>query len=195
MAAKPVLCSVTACLVFLAAVSPASAGGRPVACYERYRTAQVHATVHENVMVSPPRRYVEYVPPVYGWRRRAVMVTPWRISHEVIPPIVETRYRTVQVKGGYAWEWRWINGRKVLCKIKRGPRFETISETVVVRPEYRRRVVFPPEYAYEIEQVILKPASGRVIELPATYRTVERQVPVSGGDGGRRRVNVGRRCG
>ena len=193
MTAKPVLCSVTASVFLLAAISPASTGGRPAECYERYRTAPVYDTFNENVMVSPGSRHVEYVPPVYGLRRRAVMITPWRTSYEVIPAVVEVQHRTVKVAGGYTWEWRWINGRKVLCKVRRGPRFQTISKTVVVQPEYRRRVVLPPEYAYEIQQVILKPASGRVIGTPATYRTVSRQVLVSGGEAGWRRL--GRRCG
>jgi len=193
MAARAVLCSATAFLVFLTGVSPGSAGGRPVACYER--TPPVYETVRETVVVRPAARQVQYVPPVYGWRRRAVMVTPHRISYEVVPAVVQTRYRSVKVAGGYSWEWRWIGGRKVLCKVRSAPRLQTVAETVVVRPEYRRRIVYPAEYAYQIEQVILQPASGRAVEVPAAYRTVTRQVLVGGGESGWRRVNIGRICG
>lgn len=196
MGVGPVFRAAMASCVLFAAVSPTAAGGKPVECYEPYRTAPVYDTVYENVMVSPGGQQVEYVPPIYGTRKRTVLVTPEQVSYETIPAVVQTQYRTVRVSdGGYSWEWRWINGRKVLCKIKHKPRYETIAENVVVQPEYRRRVIIPAEYGYEMQQVIVQQAQRRVIDVPATYQTVARQVLVSEGETGWRRVKIRRHCG
>jgi hypothetical protein len=195
MAVKPIVCAAVASSFLLAAASPTTAGGKPVECYERYQTAPIYDTVYENVMVHPATERVEYVPPIYGTRKRPVLVAPERVSYEIIPAVVRTQYRTVQVSdGGYSWEWRWINGRKVLCKVKHKPRYRQVAETVVVQPEYKRRVVIPAEYGYEVEQVVIQPEQRRVVVVPASYQTVARQVLVSEGEAGWRRVKIRRHC-
>lgn len=195
MVGRSVFSAVAAGSVLLAAVSPTTAGGKPVECYEQYRTAPVYDTVYENVMVSPATQRVEYTPAIYGTRKRAVLVSPERISYEVVPAVVQTQYRTVKVaEGGYGWEWRWIDGRKVLCKVKYKPRYEQVAEQVVVQPEYKRRVVIPAEYGYEVERVVVQPEYKRVVDVPATYQTVARQVLVSEGETGWRRVKIRRHC-
>ena len=188
--------TVTAGVVLLGTVAETVAGGRPVECFEPYRTAPVYDTVYENVLVNPGSRRVEYVPPIYGTRKRAVVVSPARESYELIPAVTRTEYRTVKVsEGGYSWEWRWINGRKVLCKIKHKARYEQIAETVVVQPAHKRRVVIPAEYGYEQEQVLIQPEQQRVIETPPSYETVARQVMVSEGSSGWKRVRIRNHCG
>lgn len=186
----------TAVTMLVAPVSESMAGGKAVACYERYRTAPVYDTVYENVMVSPASQYVETVPAIYGTRKHAVVITSEQVSYEVVPAVTRAQYRKVKVAdGGYSWEWRIINGRKVLCKIKRKPRYEMVAETVVVQPEYKRRVVIPAEYGYEVEKVVIQPEQRRVVNVPATYQTVARQVLVSEGEIGWRRVKIRQHCG
>lgn len=181
--------------VLLAAISPAASGGYPVECYERYRTAPVYDTVYENVQVNAGYRHVEHSPPIYGTQKRKVLLRAESYSYEHVPALVETRYRTVKVSdGGHSWEWRWINGRKVLCKIKTKARYQKIGEQVVVREGYKRRIVIPAEYGYETEQVLIQPARKRVIDVPPTYRTIARDVLVSEGSEGWKRVRIARHC-
>lgn len=182
--------------MLLGPIGESLAGGKAVACYEQYRTAPVYNTVYENVVVNPASQYYEAVPPIYGTRKRAVVVTPEQVSYEVVPAVYETRYRTAKVAdGGYSWEWRTINGRKVLCKIKHKPRYEQIGEQVLVQAAYKRRVVIPAQYGYEVEQVVVQPEQRRVVNVPATYETRARQVPVSEGEVGWRRVKIRQYCG
>jgi hypothetical protein len=192
---RKVLLTATGLAMLAASVGTGFAGGKPVACYERYRTEPVYDTVYENVLVSPASRYYETVPAVYGTRKRAVLVTPQQVGYETVPALVRTQYRTVKVAdGGYSWEWRAINGRKVLCKIRHKARYQRIAEQVVVREAYRRRVVIPAVYDYELEQVVIQPEYRRVVEVPASYRTVARRVLVSDGETRWRRVRISRYC-
>ncbi len=173
-----------------------SFAGKAVACYEQYRTQPVYDTVYESVMVRPASQYLQTEPAIYGTRKRTVVVSPERVSYEVIPAVYETQYRTVKVSdGGYSWEWRVINGRNVLCKIKHKARYEQVAERVLVQRESRRRVVIPAEYGYEVERVIVQPEQRRVVEVPAVYETRARQVLVSEGETGWRRVKIRQHCG
>jgi regulator of extracellular matrix RemA (YlzA/DUF370 family) len=185
----------TAMAMLLGPISDSLAGGKTIACYEQYRTAPIYNTVYENVLVNPASQYYETVPAIYGTRKRAVVITPEQVSYEVVPAITRTQYRKVKIAdGGYSWEWRVINGRKVLCKIKHKPRYEMVAETVVVQPEYKRRIVIPAQYGYEVEQVVIQPEQRRVVDVPATYQTVARQVLVSEGQTGWRRVKIRQHC-
>jgi hypothetical protein len=187
--------TVTASVILLGAAGETVAGGQPVECLEPYRSAPVYDTVYEDVLVNPGSRRVAHVPPIYGTRKRAVVVSPARESYEIIPAVTRTEYRTVRVsEGGYSWEWRWINGRKVLCKIKRKARYGRVAETVVVQPAHKRRVVNPAEYGYEQGQVLIQPEQQRVIETPPSYETVARQVMVSEGSSGWKRVRIRNHC-
>ena len=173
-----------------------SFAGKAVACYERYKTEPIYRTVYENVMVRPASRYVETEPAIYGTRKRAVLIRPEQVSHEVVPAVYETRYRTVKVAdGGYSWEWRIINGRKVLCKIRHKARYEQVAEQVLVQAAYKRRVVIPAEYGYELERVVVQPERRRVVKAPAVYETRARQVLVSEGETGWRKGRIRRHCG
>lgn len=186
----------TALAILLGPVSESFAGGKAVACYEQYRTAPVYDTVYENVLVSPASQYVERVPAIYGTRKRAVVISPEQVSYEIVPAVTQTQYRKVKVAdGGYSWEWRVIKGRKVLCKIRHKARYEMVAETVVVQPEYKRRVVIPAEYGYEVEQVVIQPEQRRVVNVPASYQTVARQVLVSEGETKWRRIKIRQHCG
>jgi hypothetical protein len=224
----------TALAVLLSTASPAFAGGYGAECYERYRVPATYGTVQEKVLIRPASHHVEIIPAIYGTQKRRVLLVPERVKHRVIPAeyavvkekviiqpervvariipaVTKTVYREVKVShGGYAWEWRIIKGKKVLCKVKTPPVYRTISETIVihpkrvvheaipavwgyekrhvlVRPERTETYVIPAEYGYDTVQVVLQPKQKRVIALPAEYAWRERTVVVSEGHSGWKR--------
>jgi len=240
--AKTIFSYLTAGTVILATTAQVSAGGGyPVECYERYRTAPVYDTVTENVQVNPGYTQVEVTPPIYGVKTREVMVKPGRIKHRttpalysyekervlveparkvkrLAPALTSTRYKKVRVAdGGYSWEWRVINGRKVLCKIKHKARYEHVAYTVeilparyvyetlparyayqtrkvLVEPESTESYVLAPEYETVREQVVIQEKQVRHIEVAPSFATRNRQVLVSEGSEGWRQVRIPRHC-
>lgn len=217
------------------------AGGYAQSCYEQVHYPAQYKTVHETLMVDPGRSHVEVIPPVYGTEKKRVLVRPEQVSYRVvparyayqqqkvmiepertvarhIPAVTKTVHRKVMVsEGGYTWEYQWIKGKKVLCKVKRPPVWKTVAETVVVRPaqtvhervparwgyekrqvmispERKERYVIPAEYGYTHQQVMIRPAEKRVHRSPPRYETVARQVQVSAGSSGWRQVNISGRC-
>lgn len=218
----------------------AAAGGYPVECYERHRTPPVYDTVHENVQLHPGYVDVQVSPPVYGHSTREVLVRPGRIEHVRNPAVYsyetervlleparkvkrrasahyETRYKTVKVSGGYSWEWRVINGRRVLCKIKHKARYKQVAyqvrvssdryvyETVPARYGYKKRktlvqaestepYVLAPEYETVHEEVMLQPKQVRKTYVAPSYTTRRRTVMVSPGRDDWNRVAIPRHC-
>jgi len=66
---------------------------------------------------------------------------------------------------------------------------------VMIAPQREKHVIFPAEYGYEVEQVLIQPSQRRVVEIPASYQYVERQVLVREGRSGWERVAIPRHCG
>ncbi|WP_348628446.1 hypothetical protein [Mesorhizobium sp. WSM3868] len=116
-------------LAMLTAVSQAAAGGRTLECYEPVHRPAIYDTVYEDVMVSPGGQLVHYDAPIYGTTESIEQIATPRISYEVVPAVTRTVYHTVKVDdGGYAWEWRVIHGRKVLCKVWREARYARVAK-------------------------------------------------------------------
>jgi hypothetical protein len=182
-------------LAMLGSVSETAAGGRPAECYEHYRTKPVYGTVYEHVEVNPGYSRVETTPAIVGTRRRLVLVAPERVDYEIVPAAVRTVYRTEKIGGGYIWEWRVINGRRVLCKVWHETRYRRVAETIVVRPEHRRRIIIPARYDVVVEPAVIQPEFRRVVDVPPSYLRVTRDVLVSEGESGWRRVHIPRHCG
>jgi regulator of extracellular matrix RemA (YlzA/DUF370 family) len=190
-----ILSAATAGIVLLTTVSQVAAGGKPVECYQQYHHPPVYDTVYEQVLIRAASHRVEVIPAIYGTRKRHVLITPERVGYRTVPAVHDTVYRTVKVSdGGYSWEWRIINGKKVLCKIKHKAQHQRVAETVVVRAAYKERYVIPAEYGYETERVIVQAEQRRVIDIPAAYGTRARQVLVSEGSSGWQRVKISRYC-
>lgn len=186
----------TTALMLFGALSPAAAGGKAVECYEPNYTPPTYGTVQEHVQVNPAYSRVDTVPGIYGTRKRAVLVSPERVGYETVPALVRTQYRTVKVSdGGYGWEWRVIDGRRVLCKVKLGAQYRKVAETVVVREAYQRQVVIPAVYSYETEKVLVQPEQNWLVNAPASYETVTRRVVLSDGSTSWQRVRIPKHCG
>lgn len=182
-------------LAVLGTISSTAAGGRAVECYEPVHRPAVYDTVYEDVMVSPGGQLVDYDPPIYGTLERVEQIAPPRVSYEEVPAITRTVYNTVKVdNGGYAWEWRVIHGRKVLCKVWRKARYARVAETVVVEPARTRRVVLPAEYESVAHEVLVRPERRHVTEVAPSYQRVARRVVVQEGSTSWRRVHIPHHC-
>ncbi|MGT2465963.1 hypothetical protein ACVOMV_13960 [Mesorhizobium atlanticum] len=112
-----------AAVAMLASVSGTAAGGRALECYEPIHRPALYDTVYEDVMLSPGGQVVDYDAPIFGTYQSVDQIGPARVTYETAPAVTRTLYHTVKVdNGGYAWEWRVIHGRKVLCKsMAQGP--------------------------------------------------------------------------
>ena len=182
-------------LAGLGMVSEAVAGGRAAECYEPVHRPALYDTVYEDVMVSPGGQLVDYDPPIYGTYERVEQIAPPRVTYEVVPAITRTVYHTVKVDdGGYAWEWRVIHGRRVLCKVWRKARYARVAETVVVESERTRRVVLPAEYESVAHEVLVRPERRHITEIAPSYQRVARRVVVQEGSTSWRRVHIARHC-
>ncbi|CDX11687.1 conserved exported hypothetical protein [Mesorhizobium sp. ORS 3324] len=182
-------------LAMLATVSETAAGGRALECYQPVHRPALYDTVYEDVMVSPGGQLVDYDPPIYGTRESLEQIAPPRVTYEVEPAVTRTIYHTVKVHdGGYAWEWRVIHGRRVLCKVWRKARYARVAETVIVEPEHVRSVILPAEYEGVAREVLVRPEQRRITEIAPSYRTVARQVVVREGSTSWRRVHIPRHC-
>jgi hypothetical protein len=184
-----------AAVAMLATISESAAGGRALECYEPIHRPALYDTVYEDVMVSPGGQVVDYDAPIYGTYQGVEQIAPPRVTYETVPAVTRTIYHTVKVDdGGYAWEWRVIHGRKVLCKVWRKARYARVAETVVVQPERVRRVVLPAEYEGVAHEVLVRPEQVRIREIPPSYGTVARRVVVREGSTSWRRVHIPRHC-
>jgi hypothetical protein len=184
-----------AAVAMLATASGSAAGGRALKCYEPIHRPALYDTVYEDVMVSPGGQVVDYDAPIYGTYQSVDQIAPPRVTYETVPAVTRTIYHTVKVdNGGYAWEWRVIHGRKVLCKVWRKARYARVAETVVVQPERVRRVFQPAEYEAVAHQVLVRPQQVRIREIPPSYGTVARRVVVRESSTSWRRVHIPRHC-
>ena len=182
-------------LAGLGMVSEAVAGGRAVECYEPMHRPALYDTFYEDVMVSPGGQLVDYDPPIFGTLERVEQIAPPRVTYEVVPAVTRTVYHTVKVDdGGYAWEWRVIHGRRVLCKIWRKARYARVAETVEIEPARTRRVVLPAEYESVAHEVLVRPERRHITEIAPSYQRVARRVVVQEGSTSWRRVHIARHC-
>ena len=235
------LSAATAIAVLFCPLGESLAGGKPVECYARYREAPVYDTVQERVLFRGGQIREESVPAIYGTRkvrrlmsygrvesrgleakyqtiREKVLLYPERTVARTVAAVTRTEYRRVKASGPrYSWEYRIINGKRVLCKVKRKAVYDTVAQAVVVRPArvvhervgaiwgYRersvmiapqreQRVVYPAEYGYGTELVLIQPAERRVVDIPPSYQYVERQVLVREGRSGWKRVAIPQHC-
>jgi hypothetical protein len=221
-------------------VADALAGAKPVECYRKTHRPAAYDTVYEHVQVHGAYVRTNVTPAIYGTRKVLRLVSPERVSYRVIPAeydvvrekvllhparkvartipaVVDTVYSKVKVDGGYAWEYRRIKGKMVLCKVKRKATWRRVAETVVVEPArtvyetapaeygYRDRavlvsdarkeaVIVPAVYDYELERVVIQPEIVRSIEIPASYQTAAREVLVTEESSSWERVAIARHC-
>ncbi|MCP1198425.1 hypothetical protein [Notoacmeibacter sp. MSK16QG-6] len=224
----------------LASIAPAYAGNRAVSCYQPVHHPAQYKAVTKRVQVAPARRSIEHIPAVTKtvwqtivtqparkeWRyvpavtrgvKKRVLLRPAERVPQHTPAVTKIVHETITVPGGYGWEWRWVNGKKTLCKVKLPARHQTVARQVTVRPAIVSYKVIPPRYGTEWTEeivqparteevyvpavrervartVVVRPASERVHTIPAEYATVTEQVQVRSASTAWRNVSVPRHC-
>ena len=136
-------------------------------CFARVRTPPVYQSYSERILVTPARVEHRTVPAAYEWAERQVLVAPARVEHQVTP----ATYRSVS-------ETEVVSPASV--RVERiDPVYDSVAEQVVSRPahtEWRRTYINPDGVLPAGARL---EATGEVIclvEVPAEYRTVRRQV-------------------
>ena len=107
--------SVSAALVALSVASPAFAGGKTLACYQKVHQPAVYKTVHQQVVVRPGKVVHKTIPARYGQVTEKVLVSPARVVARHIPAVTRTVHQTIMVRPkSVGWEWRHVHGKKTL---------------------------------------------------------------------------------
>ncbi|WP_375462841.1 hypothetical protein [uncultured Methylobacterium sp.] len=133
--------------VLLAA--PARAGGcYGSECYRHVSTPPVFDTVHENVLVRPPRTIYRTTPPVYDTVSERVLVSP----------------------GGRHWSTsRGPYGELIGCWVTTPPHYATQHRRVLVQPAQSIPETIPPEYASVSRRVLVAPARSGWVPVGGGY--------------------------
>ena len=157
---------------------------KPGECYARVLSAERYETVTEEVVIQPAGERIEMVPAEYAWEEKEIVVAEGYERIEIVPARFETRTETVVVEP-----------ERVDYKIIPA-RYETRSERVKVRDAYTTwkkgtgpitrvdsatgeimcLVEVPAEYRSVQRQVLVSPARTETVKIPAKTRTIERQV-------------------
>jgi hypothetical protein len=224
-----------------AAVATPGFAGQATSCYERYRTDPVIGSIEERVLLHPASRQEFRFAAIVGTRQRLVYSSPEYVSERrvaaryatieepvrvrsartvlrTIPAVTRTVYEKIRVNdGGYIWEWRTIDGRRVLCKVKQPAHWRSVPRTVVVTPartvretlpeewgsrtrtvlvtpEHSEQVLNPAESSFEIEPTVIQPEIVAVVDAPPSTYMARRDVVLQEGRSGWRPVTIPRHC-
>lgn len=128
---------------------PASAGGcYGSECYRHVSTPPVFDTVHENVLVRPPRTVYRTTAPVYDTVSERVMVSP----------------------GGRFWQTRrGPYGELIGCWVNTPPQYTVQHRRVLVQPAQSIPETIPPEYASVSRRVLVAPARSGWVPVGGGY--------------------------
>ena len=157
---------------------------KPGECYARVLSPERYEASVEQVVIQPASERVEIIPAQYTWDEREVVVSESYERLEVIPAQFETRTETVIV------EPERVEFRAIPAK------YETRTERVKVREAYSTwkkgegpisqidsgtgeimcLVEIPAEFRTVERQVLVTPARTERVTIPAKTSTVERQV-------------------
>ena len=162
---------------------PAAKAGE---CYARVFIPPQYETMTKTVVARAASERVEVVDAEYGWVDEQVLVKEASSRLEIIP----ARYEMVEER---------VLVREASSELVVEPAvYETQSEQMLVRPAYTTwkkgtgpiqridqatgeimcLVEVPAEYRTVTKQVVVTPAKTRTVEVPAEYRTVSKRVMV-----------------
>ena len=157
---------------------------KPGQCWSRVLMPARYETVTEEVVLQPASERIELVPASYDWDEREIVIEEAYERLEIVPAKFSTRTETVTVEPARE-EYRVIPAR-----------YETKTERVKVRDGYTTwkkgtgpitrldattgeilcLVEVPAEYRNVERQVLVSPARTEKVRVPAKTRTVERRV-------------------
>lgn len=184
-----------AILALSAATSPAAAGGKTLACYQKVHRPAVYRTVHEQVVVRPGGVVHETIPARYRQVTEKVLVSPERVVARHIPAVTRTVQQTVMVRAkSVGWEWRHVHGVRTLCKVVHPAQYATRAHTVVVQPARTVHERIPARYAHRTRTVLVQPERSIARHVPPVIKTVARTVEVQPASASWVQVSGKRRC-
>ncbi|WP_417407594.1 hypothetical protein [Hoeflea sp.] len=187
--------SLSAAVLALSVASPALAGGNTLACYQQVHQPAVYKTVHQQVVVRAGGVIHETIPARYGQVTEKVLVTPAQVVARHIPAVTRTVHQTVMVRPkSVGWEWRYVNGKKTLCKVVHPAQYETRAQTVIVQPARTVHERIPARYAHRTRTVVIEPARTVARQVPPVIKTVARTVEVQPASSGWVQVSGRSRC-
>jgi hypothetical protein len=159
-----------------------SAGAEAHQCFRRVVEPPQFTFVTEDVMVTPARDIVEYVPAVTRPVVETVVVRPEQTVTRVIPAEYANQDETVEVSPAHReWLTRNENGEVIGCWVNVPPRLGRISRRVLVNPERAVTETIPAETAVQTHTELVEPARTITVTIPARFVTRERQVLVAPG--------------
>ena len=101
------------------------------------------------------------------------MLEPARVVTRSTAPVYRTVHQKVVLDpGGERWEWRWVDGKRVYCRVAVPPRYGTRPATVLVEPGRQWTEVVPARYGVTREKVLVRPESIQRYVVPPRYETV-----------------------
>lgn len=145
---------------------------KPGQCFAKVRTPPVRESYAETVVVTPARKETRTVPAVYDTVDRRVLVKPERVERTTVPATYRTVYETVIVRPGS------VRYKDI------APVYRTSYETVLVREartEWRRSYIGPGGFIPSGSRVEPTGEVMCLVEIPAVYDRVARQVMVEPG--------------
>jgi hypothetical protein len=134
---------------------------------------------------------------------RVLLPATYDVSQEKV--LVRAAEKTIEIEEArYEWVEEAVLVKEATTRLETVPaEYETVTESVMVKPESRERITIPAKYETRTERILDKPAhtvwkrgrgpidnalkttydesTGEVmclVEVPATYRTVEKRILV-----------------
>ena len=191
----PIHRGVAAVALIFSVASPAFAGGKTLACYQKVHQPAVYKTVHEQVVVRPGGLVHKTIPARYGQVTEKVLVSPAHVVARHIPAVTRTVHQTVMVRPkSVGWEWRHVHGKKTLCKVVHPAKYASQARTVVVHPARTVHERIPARYAHRTRTVVVEPARTIAHKVPPVIKTVARRVQVQPASAGWVQISGKRRC-
>ncbi|NHK27296.1 hypothetical protein FF098_005210 [Parvularcula flava] len=125
----------------------------------------------ERVVVNEGGERIEVVPATYRMVTETVVVEPARIELKTIPARYETRTERVLVKESYT---KWVQGQGIIGQSMHGGTVTDVRGTPT--GEIMCLIEVPAEYNTIEKQVLVSPARTEQIQVPAVTRTVTKRV-------------------
>jgi hypothetical protein len=125
-------------------------------CYEQgplptVRRSYLYRNIEEPGVYEVTRR-----PSQYGWTSRRV-IKPGAVVWHHEPAEYRTVTTRVKVGGGWSWEKRWVQGKYILCRVRRPVTYETVEKRVLVKPDRRWAERTPSAVGYVHDRILLRP--------------------------------------
>jgi len=147
--------------------------------YEHYQAAQ-YTTITEKILASEPSTRIVTVPASYKTITKKIVTS--NSSMKLIP--VPIKYKKVKEEVTIEparSEWkkttcqdRGCNQSEVVCLTEIPRTFKTITKKVILKPAIAKQVAVEPVYTYVKAEVLVRPASTKTINIPATYKTINK---------------------